>query len=140
MSSVIRGRRDTPLLQTCYIVRSYVDHPIGSTPIAIINGIAAANLAGNSVVVIGSDIITPPDVYLANYFNCDVYLNGGDLLRDLGNELTISYDDQTYIKARLVQKISGQNNTQTATYSTPFWVTVWESSDVKPSNVFVSRL
>lgn len=149
MSSVLRGTRDAPTAQACYIVRSDVDnYPVGSTPAAISAGYAAAKAAGESVDSIGSNFIISPAVYLADFFNGDVNLNGGDLLRDMGNEITISYNGQIYVRARLVSKVQGRNNTMGFNLSMPFYVTTWEAygaggvpgNNGYTSDIFVSRV
>jgi hypothetical protein len=151
MSSVLRGKKDAPLAQACYIVRMDVNNfPVGSTFAAIQAGIAAAKADGKSVDSIGSNVIVAPAVYLADYFNGDVYLNAGDLLRDMGNELTISYQGQTYVRARLVQKVQGHGNTQGFNFSPSFYVTIWEAygaggvpnpvNGLPTSDIFVTRV
>ena len=152
MSSTLRSFREPPLSQACYIVRLDVNgYPVGSTPAAISAGIAAAREAGRTVEVIGNMIVTDPTVYLADYFNGDVQLYGGDLLRDMGSELVVSYQGTIYMRAKLVTKITGRHNTSGSNISPPFYVTVWESygaggtqnplaSGVYMSDVFVSRV
>ena len=153
MSSVLRGYKESPIAQASYIVRADVPDtslgggappglPIGSTQAAIDAGIAAARADGKTVTVIGSLIQTSPDVYLADYFNGDVYLVAGELLRDMGKEIVMSYNGMIFVRARLVTKVHGKY-TEGDYMSTPFYVTTFESygaGGFGGSDVFVTRV
>ena len=140
----MRGFKESPIAQASYLVRGDVTSlPIGSTQAAIDAGVAAARADGKTVTVIGSMIQTPPDVYLADYFNGDVTLNGGDLLRDMGKDIFLSYNGMIYTRGRLVTKVNGKYS-EGADLSLPFYVTTFESYGAggfnDTSDVFVTRV
>ena len=142
--SLLRGFKEAPIAQASYLVRGDVTSlPIGSTQAAIDAGIAAARADGKTVTVIGSLIQTPPNVYLADYFNGDVYLVAGDLLRDMGKDIVLSYNGMIYMRARLVTKVNGKYS-EGADLSVPFYVTIFESYGAggfnDTSDVFVTRV
>jgi hypothetical protein len=149
MSSVLRGVRDAPVAQTSYLVRLDVTNlPIGSTQTAINAGIAAARGDGYTVKTVGNVIDVDPAVYLDDYFNGDVNLNGGDLLRDMGKDLILTYKGAIFMRARLVTKVKG-TRTEGCDVSAPFYVTTFEAygpgglpngSGGYTSDVFVSRI
>jgi hypothetical protein len=148
MSSVLRGVKDAPVSNAAYVVRMDVqNYAIGSTQATINAGIAAAKADGQTVNVVGNVIDLSPSVYLADYFNGDVTLNGGDLLRDMGRDLVLTYQGNTFLRGRLVSLVQGRN-TQGLNFSAPFYVTIWESYGAGgapnghggyTSDVFVSR-
>jgi len=133
-----RGKKDSPAMNALYIVRSDLritepfGLPIGSTQAAIDSGIAAARTAGYTVSVTGNVITLDIAAYLADYFNGDVYLHAGNLLKDLGSELILvnngpnAANGAVFIRAKLVSLVNGQS-TEGAIGGAPFYVTTYES-------------
>lgn len=141
----MRGFKEAPLAQASYIVRSDVPGlPIGASQASIDAGIANARAHNLDIKVLGSVIDVDPTLYLADYFNADVTLRGGDLLRDLGKQIILTYKGAIFMRARLVTKVHGKYTEGANLDNTPFYVSIFESYGAgglnSTADVFVTRI